>query len=147
MKNVKNIFRNVEEKLSSMSWFNDDWEIYNRGDYLQLYKTNWYNGNQGGVHFETYIEASQIKDKSFPILMHAEEDCPAQQDFIRKFLDAEGELIRSWKGYQTIGSGYSICKRKMALNSKNIEQRIVEELSRLRKLESTVDRVLAEIED
>ena len=71
MKNVKNIFRNVENKLSSMSWFNDDWEIYNRGDYMQLYKTNWYNGNQGGVHFETYIESSEIKAKEFPILMHA----------------------------------------------------------------------------
>jgi len=146
MKNVKNIFRNVENKLSSMSWFNDDWEIYNRGDYMQLYKTNWYNGNQGGVHFETYIESSEIKAKEFPILMHAEEDCPSQQEFIKGFLELEGDEIRSWKGYQTIGSGYSICKRKLAMNSKNLEQRIVEELSRLRKLADSVDEVLARIE-
>ena len=146
MKNVKSIFRSVEEKLNSLSWFNDDWEIYNRGDYLQLAKVNWYNGNQGGVHFETYIEASQLKEKAFPILMHAEEDCPSQREFIQKFLELEGERIESWKGYQTVGTGYSICKRKLALNGKNLDQRIVEELSRLRKLESSVDKVLAEIE-
>ena len=42
-------------------------EIYNRGDYLQLYKMNWHNNSQGGVHFET-IEAAQIKQKKFPIV-------------------------------------------------------------------------------
>ena len=56
MKNIKNIFRNLEKKLKQASWFEPDWEIYNRGEYLQLYKANWHNENQGGIHFETYIE-------------------------------------------------------------------------------------------
>tara|TARA_B100001094_G_scaffold35349_1_gene29319 strand:+ start:498 stop:941 length:444 start_codon:yes stop_codon:yes gene_type:complete len=145
MKNIKNIFRCIEAEITKSNWYNDDWEIYNRGDYLQLYKTNWCNENQGGVHFETYIESAQIKDKTIPILMHAEEDCPHQQDFIQSFLDAEGERIRGWRGYQTVGSGYSICKRKIPLNAKNIEQRIVEELNRLRSLEATVDEVLSKL--
>ena len=63
MKNIKNIFRNLEKQLRQTSWFNEDWEIYNRGAYLQLYKVNWCNQNQGGVHFETFIEAPQIKKK------------------------------------------------------------------------------------
>ena len=42
------------------SWFSDDWAIYNRGPYMQVYKTNWYNDNQSGVHFETYIEARLV---------------------------------------------------------------------------------------
>ena len=56
MKDVKNIFRNLEKKLENAKWFNDDWEIYNRGPYLQLYKVDWYSHNQSGIHFETFIE-------------------------------------------------------------------------------------------
>ena len=145
MKDIKNIFSKVEKQLKKFSWFENGWEIYNRGDYLQLYKMNWHNNSQGGVHFETYIEAAQIKQKKFPICMHAEESCPSQQQFIQKFLDIEGEQIKSWKGYELIGKGYSLCKRELPLNFKNLDLRIVEEFIRLRKLEITVDRVLSSL--
>jgi hypothetical protein len=142
MKEIKNIFRNLEKQLRHAKWFDDDWDIYNRGEYLQLYKSNWHNHNQGGIHFETYIEAPQIKQKAFPVCMHAEEDCPSQSEFIRKFLELEGNRIKSWKGYQTVGNGYSICQRTLPLNFKNLEQRIFEELNRLRQLEAGVDQIL-----
>ena len=96
MKDVKGVFRNLEKKLRQSNWFGDDWEIYNRGVYLQLYKVDWHNQNQGGVHFETYIEAPQIKKKEFPICMHAEEDCPSQPEFIQNFLELEGDRIQGW---------------------------------------------------
>ena len=145
MKDVKNIFRNLEKKLKQSSWFEDGWEIYNRGVYLQLYKSDWHNHNQGGIHFETYIEAPQIKQKAFPVCMHAEEDCPSQSEFIEKFLEIEGDRIEGWKGYQTIGKGYSICQRTLPLNFKNLEQRIFEELNRLRQLEPGVEQALSEL--
>ncbi|CDT90123.1 conserved hypothetical protein [Vibrio coralliirubri] len=71
MKDVKGVFRNLEKMLRKANWFEDGWEIYNRGEYLQLYKENWFNQNQGGVHFETFIEGPQVKQKAFPICMHA----------------------------------------------------------------------------
>lgn len=142
MKDIKSIFRNLEKKLRQTSWFDDDWEIYNRGEYLQLYKAGWYNENQGGVHFETYIERPQIKKKSFPICMHAEEDCPNQTQFIDKLLELESQRIKAWKGYEIIGSGYSICQRTLPLNFKNLEQRIFEEFCQLRKLEGSVNQAL-----
>ena len=142
MKDIKNIFRNVEKRLRASRWFEDEWEIYNRGTYLQLAKSNWFNGSQGGVHFETYIEAPQVKKKAFPVCMHAEEDCPSQARFIDDFLQLEQARIRSWKGYQVIGDGYSICQRELPLNFKNLEERLLEELNRLRQLESSVDKVL-----
>ncbi len=142
MKDVKSVFRNLEKKLRHSSWFEDDWEIYNRGVYLQLYKANWHNDNQGGIHFETYIEAPQIKQKEFSICMHAEEDCPSQQTFIHKFLEMEGERIRGWKGYRTVGKGYNVCERKLPLNFKNLEDRLLEEFNRLRQLEAGIDQVL-----
>ena len=124
------------------SWFKNGWNIYNRGEYLQLYKDNWHNHNQSGIHFETYIEAREIRQKEFPICVHAEEDCPSQERFIEELLNLEGDKIRKWKGYKTIGKGYAICERKLSLNSKNIEQRIFEELSRLRKLEAGIQEAL-----
>ena len=48
------------------------------------------NHNQGGIHFETYIEAREIKQKEFPICVHAEEDCPSQERFIQELLALEG---------------------------------------------------------
>ena len=87
MKDIKGVFRNIEKQIKQSSWFNDEWQIYNLGDYFQLYKIDWHNENQGGVHFETYIEAPQIKKKEFPIFLHAEEDCPSQPEFMKKFLD------------------------------------------------------------
>lgn len=146
MKNIKNVFRNLEKRLRESSWFDDEWDVYNRGEYLQVYKSNWHNETQGGVHFETYIEAPQIKKKAFPVCVHAEEDCPSQQEFIQRLLSLEGERIRSWKGYRTIGTGYSVCERTLPLNFKNLEQRLMEEFSRLRNLESGIDQVLRDLE-
>lgn len=142
MKEIKNIFRNLEKQLRQAKWFDDDWDIYNRGEYLQLYKSDWHNHNQGGIHFETYIEAPQIKQKAFPIGMHAEEDCPFQPEFIQKFLEIEGKRIKSWKGYQAVGKSYSICQRTLPLNFKNLEQRLFEEFNRLRQLEASVEQAL-----
>ena len=145
MKNIKVVFRNLEKKLKNSNWFKNDWEIYNRGDYLQLYKNNWYNENQGGIHFETFIEAPQIKQKVFPICMHAEKDCPSQQLFIKKFLELEDKRIRLWKGYNTIGKGYSIFQRILPLNYKNLEDRLFEEFNQLRKLDNSIEKTLYSI--
>ena len=38
--------------------------------------------------------------------------------------------------------GYSICQKELPLNFKNLEERLLEELNRLRQLESSVDKVL-----
>tara|TARA_Y100001934_G_C11917343_1_gene569553 strand:- start:197 stop:640 length:444 start_codon:yes stop_codon:yes gene_type:complete len=145
MKDIKKVFRNLEKKLTESSWFDDDWDIYNRGEYLQLYKDNWYNHNQGGVHFETFIEANEIRQKEFPIAVHAEEDCPSQQKFIEELLALEGDRIRGWKGYRTVGTGYSICVRKLPLNFKNLEQRLFEEFNRLRQLEAGIEEALKRV--
>ena len=145
MKNSKAIFRSLEKKLTQASWFRDDWTIYNRGEYLQLYKDGWHNDNQGGVHFETFIEAREMKQKEFPICVHAEEDCPSQERFIQELLAIEGDRIRSWKGYKTVGSGYTICARTMPLNFKNLDQRLFEEFSRLRKREAGIEEALRRV--
>ena len=145
MKNSKSVFRSLENRLRNARWFGDGWTIYNRGEYLQLSKETWYNQSQGGVHFETYIEAREIRQKEFPVCLHAEEDCPSQMRFIQELLALEGPRIKGWKGYKTVGKGYTICERKLPLKAKNLDQRIFEELSRLRQLEASIDEVLARV--
>ena len=147
MKDSKKVFRRLQKRLLDSRWFEEDWEIYNRGAYLQLYKANWHNGNQGGVHFETYIEAREIKQKSFPVCVHAEEDCPSQHLFIRKFIELEGNRIKKWKGYQIVGEGYSVCQKSLPLNFKNLEERLYSELNHLRQLENGIDQVLRTLGD
>lgn len=145
MKDVKGVFRNLEKMLQQAKWFDYEWEIYNRGNYLQLYKRNWFNHNQGGVHFETFIEAPQMKAKSFPVCVHVEEDCPQQAQFICQLLSLEAERINGWKGYKLLDSSYGVCQRTLALNFKNLEQRLYEEFNRLRTLESSIDKLLLEM--
>lgn len=145
MKDIKKVFRNLEQALRKSIWFDDGWDIYNRGPYLQLYKDSWYNQNQGGIHFETYIEAPQIKKKEFPVCMHAEEDCPQQQRFIQEFLTLEADRIGNWKGYSVIGNGFNICSRTLPLNFKNLEQRLLEEFNRLRQLDASIEQALNKV--
>lgn len=146
MKDIKKVFRNLEQELRKSNWFDDGWDIFNRGAYLQLYKESWYNQKQGGIHFETFIEAPQIQRKEFPVCMHAEEDCPKQLRFIEEFLALEADRISSWKGYNVIGEGYNVCSRTMPLNFKTLEQRLVEEFNRLRQLEASIEHALRKVE-
>lgn len=146
MKDIKKVFRNLEQELRKSNWFDDGWDIFNRGAYLQLYKESWYNQKQGGIHFETFIEAPQIQRKEFPVCMHAEEDCPKQLRFIEEFLALEADRISSWKGYNVIAEGYNVCSRTMPLNFKTLEQRLVEEFNRLRQLEASIEHALRKVE-
>jgi hypothetical protein len=146
MKDVKAVFRNLEKMLRQAAWFEDGWEIFNRGSYLQLYKSNWYNANQGGVHFETFIEDAQFRQKAFPISLHAEEDCPSQQRFIEALIDSERGRIQGWKGYRLVGKGYTVCERSLPLNFKALEQRLLQEFNQLRELEGAVDKTLSQLE-
>lgn len=146
MKDVKAVFRNLEKMLRQAAWFEDGWEMFNRGSYMQLYKSNWYNANQGGVHFETFIEDAQFRETAFPISLHAEEDCPSQQRFIEALIDSERGRIQGWKGYRLVGKGYTVCERSLPLNFKALEQRLLQEFNQLRELEAAVDQTLTRLE-
>ncbi|MCE2950214.1 MAG: hypothetical protein ACK515_10585 [bacterium] len=146
MKDVKAVFRNVETMLRQTTWFEHGWEIFNRGAYMQLYKSNWYNASQGGVHFETFIEDAQLRQKAFPIALHAEADCPSQQRFIEALVESERGRIQGWKGYRLVGRGYTVCERILPLNFKALEQRLLQEFNQLRELEAAVDQTLTRLE-
>ena len=74
--------------------------------------------------------------------MYAENVCPSQHVFIKKFLEREGDLIRGWKGYVAVRVGYSIFQRMLPLNLKKLDQRLFEEFNQLERLSDTVDELL-----
>ena len=87
---------------------------------------------------ELYPEEKEgILDKKFASLVNKKKCLE-----VAKFLELEKNRIESWKGYQTVGTGYTICQRNLPLNFKNLEQRIFEELNRLRQLEPNIEKIL-----
>ena len=146
MKDIKSVFRNLQGMLKDMAWFDDDWEIYNRGVYMQLYKSNWYNSAQGGIHFETFIEDAQCRMKTFPICFHAEDDCPFRQRFMDELIKSEGQRIQGWRGYRLVRKGYTICERMLTLNFKGLEERLLQDFNQLRQLQDAIDRTLIQLE-
>ncbi len=139
------VFRDLQEHIEKARWFHDGWEIYNRGVYLQLAKENWFNHNQGGIHFETYIERPQIQLGLVPIHLHAEDDVPHQAVFVERFLEQESVRLSRWKGYEVVGGGYSICKRNIPIKTKQLANRLFEEINRLREFEDTIDTLVSDI--
>ena len=95
----------------------------------------------GGVHFETYLEAPQIKKNSHCYARRR--GCPQQEKFIQEFLAIEKDQISNWKGYSII-EGYTICSRTLPMNFKSLEQR-TEEFNRLRLLEDSIEKALLSI--
>ncbi len=145
MKDLKPLFRELEDRLRQSKWFSDEWQIYNRGVYLHLYKDGWFNENQGGIHFETYVEAPQIRDRTVPIHFHVEEDFPAQEEFISRLLEQTHDQLCTWKGYEIVGRGYTVCQRTLPLDTRTFVMRVLEELNRLRTLAPTIDATIAEV--
>ena len=141
MKDIRNIFRRLEKLLKEAKWFDDEWEIYNRGPYLQLYKSNWYNHNQGGIHFETSIEAPQLKSKSFDRDARRGELPVTAEFFLERFLLLERDRIARWNTYQIQTSENTVVSEYCLLIT-NLEQRIYGELNQLRQLADGIDQTL-----
>ncbi|MBI4179869.1 hypothetical protein HY522_10665 [bacterium] len=145
MKDYKSVFKELENNLMSLKWWTESWTIYNRGVYMQVAKENWFNDNQGGIHFETYVEKNELAEKLVPIHMHVEDEFPKQDEFVRLFTERARPQIEKWKGYKVYGTGYLICQRKLPLDPKSLSSRLIEEYSRLRDLEPLIDKTIEDI--
>ena len=86
MKDIKKVFNNLERQLRKSSWFGDDWDIYNRGEYLQLYKHNFVIKIRVVSTLETYIEAREIKQKQFQSVCMLRKTVPHSNGLLRNLL-------------------------------------------------------------
>lgn len=145
MKDFKPVFKEIEKNLNRQKWFSPDWSIYNRGVYMQVYKENWYNDDQGGIHFETYVEKYELEGKMVPIHMHVEDDFPKAEEFVRLFTERARPTISAWKGYKVHGTGYLICQRQLPLDPSNLSARLLEEFARLQQLAPLIDQTIQDV--
>jgi len=145
VRDFKPVFKEIERSLERQKWFSSDWRIYNRGVYMQVYKNNWFNDDQGGIHFETYVEKDELAEKQVPIHMHVESDFPKDEEFVRLFTGLARPVIEGWKGYKVQGTGYMICQRKLPLDPQSLQSRLVEEFGRLQELAPMIDRTISDV--
>ena len=122
MKNIKGVFRNLERLLSNAKWFGDDWHIYNRGEYLQLYKGSWHNDNQGGVHFETFIRRVRFDRRRSRFASTRKKTAPAR--FIQELVALEGKRMQTWKG--RCRAGLQHLRADATAGYQELEQRLFE---------------------
>ena len=66
-------------------------------------------------------------------------------EFVHQFLELEKERIKAWDGYSFHDQGYTILKKTLTLNFKNLENRIFGEFSQLRLLAESIDETLLSI--
>lgn len=145
MKDFKSVFKELEKNLAKQKWFDGNWSIYNRGVYMQVYKENWFNDDQGGIHFETYVEKYELESKIVPIHMHVEDDFPEAQKFIPLFVERARDTISGWKGYKVSGAGYLICQRKLPLDPGSLASQLLEEFGRLQQLAPVIDQTIEDV--
>lgn len=145
MKDFKSVFKDIEKSLMNQKWFDENWTIYNRGVYLQVAKENWFNDDQGGIHFETYVEKYELESKIVPIHMHVEDDFPKAPEFISLFTDRARDLIGGWKGYKVYGTGYLVCQRKLPLDPSSLSSKLLEEFGRLQQLSPLIDQTIQDV--
>ena len=145
MRDFKPVFKDIEKGLSRQKWFDENWRIYNRGVYMQVYKENWFNDNQGGIHFETYVEKYELEEKIVPIHMHVEDDFPESAAFIPRFVERARGIIEGWKGYKVYGTGYLVCQRKLPLDPGALAGLLLEEFGRLQSLAPVIDQTIQDV--
>ena len=68
-----------------------------------------------------------------------------QEICLKKLFRLENDRLNQWKGYERLGGEYNIIQKTLPLNYKNLEKRLFDEFSQLRKLANSVDEILNSI--
>ena len=107
-----------------------------------------------GIHLETYILKTQIRNQSAPVALHCEDGCHFREQFMQLMLDRAKNTIKDWPGgYKLMGnptiSGCSICEVEVPFGS-NIEETIEKlsvELKRLQTLAPIIEEIILELRE
>jgi hypothetical protein len=88
---TKTLFDDLIKEIKAARWFTEDFILTRNGNYIHVAKKNWHDENGKGVHFETYIEDSDVETEEFPIFLHAEKDVPKRDAFVQNVVIAMGD--------------------------------------------------------
>ena len=141
---VNHLFDELVEHIESAPWFTEDWRMSRDGSYMHVTKTNWYDDNGQGVHFEVYVGDTEIEAKQFPILMHAETDVPNWEQFVNRMRIALQYEIPS---FMRETDEYTILKEMHPLDKETFVKEVVDALTELQFVVPFVDMCLSENND
>ena len=113
----------------------------------------WGDENMNGIHLETYILETQLRNCSAPVALHCEGGCHFREKFMQLMLSRAKTTIMDWPGgYKLMGdptiSKCSICEIEVPFGS-NVEETVEKlsvELKRLQTLAPMVEKTIFELQ-
>jgi len=146
-------------QIRRQKWFKGDWTLqHTQSDPdgtpwvgMQLSKSNWFNDDGMGIHFETWVGEKDLKKSKLPFVLHILHkpffpgtDVKAVE-FMRRWhaIPEPAELVSSWPGYK-VGRAKPF-KGERKFDPEDISATIAKEFTRLHILGSYVDQVLQEL--
>lgn len=138
---VIHLFDELVERIASAPWFTEEWFITREGNYIHVAKTNWHDDKGQGVHFEVYVGDTELEEKQFPILVHAETDVPNREQFVNRMRIALRYHIPS---FMRETDEYTILKEMHPLDQKTFVKEVLDALEELQFVVPFVDMCLTE---
>lgn len=112
---AKLLFSQVVERLSENDWFLNDW-LHSVHQFppspqpaecatLHVYRSDWFNDDRQGIHFESFLGPKEWKKQVIPVMMHIFHcDLIPGTNIKRRavatpFVDEVFDKVSSWPGY------------------------------------------------
>ncbi len=151
LKSLQQKFEKVQKLLQSKAWFiKGKWlvaqhpfpELKPDGVTLHVFKKNWFNDENLGIHFESYLDLNSKKQKKTYITFHAlqYEYFPktkiSRKKFSQQLVDAIYDEVNNWDGYSFRAGKYGLQPFTKFLDASSLkfEEDLVREFERLCKV-------------
>jgi hypothetical protein len=147
-------FEELEQRLADAGWFKQDWSMrwhYNNDQFgegiaCQLSKTNWYNEDENGIHFDTITRESEETPPTLTLMMHVHSGFPKPAEFIAQFSQQNQALLGGWENGKFMPDHPLIpLLIKVPYTKDTLAQVLETEYNRLRQLEPLIDQTIVAV--
>lgn len=115
LEEAKRLLLSVGDRISAADWFDKNWQfsvhqfppLPQPADCatFQVFRTDWFNEDRQGIHFETFLGPKEWKKQVIPVMMHIFHCDVIPGTTIKRravatpFVDEVFETVSSWPGY------------------------------------------------
>jgi hypothetical protein len=147
-------FEQLEQSMTNAGWFKQAWKMrwhytndqYGEGIGCQLSKSNWYNENENGIHFDAFVRETTEENPTITVMLHVHSGFPKPAEFIQLFVAENSATLENW-GNAKIMPNHPLMPflLKVPYTANTIAEVLEAEYNRLRQLEQPIDRTIAEV--
>jgi hypothetical protein len=151
IKALQKRFKKVEDALKTKPWFSKGkWIVAQHpfpkskpgGVTLHVFKKHWFNDEHLGIHFESYLDLNEKKQKKTYITLHAlhYDEIPglkvSRKKLAQPLVDSLFLEVSSWDGYNFRSGKYGLQPFTKFLDASKdtFEDELTEEIERLCKV-------------